>query len=219
MNEVNLESLENVEENLQGNALDSQDDSVDSQDNLGFYFSSVSGGDVLLVPDGENGELRLLMGAEAVSYSSELEERSYSGNPGYQVQDYILNYFKGILRTLGDVDYCLFSTRQGTGYNYQQYYYLYVSKDSSDGVIQSGVYTRYQLIYSDGIYYSSVGDDYLSSIPSGVMVYSNQKGYSDIREGGSYGQIMAVLFFLAFFAIYAVCHDLFDYVINRIYRR
>lgn len=151
---------------------------------------------------------------------SEVDLYAVSGTMGYQVSDYWLNYFKGVLANVGDVDYCIFSTREyWSGSSTLQHYYLFYGADMGEDSFQPGTYTCYDVYSQNSIYYVNISQEYFSGVEAGKLVYSNLPGYSDIREGVTYDVAWTVLFFLGFFAVYTVCHDIFDYIMYRIYRR
>lgn len=177
----------------------------------------ISGGDLLSGSVGEDGILRVVV-VEDMSTDTALLAADTSAM-GYQVSDYWLNYFRGILQKLGDVDYCIFSTREYTGNSYVQHYYMYTSQDMGDAALLPGRYTCYDAYAVNSVYYVNVSEQYLGNVETGKLVYSNVGNYSDIRQGVSHVDSWTLLFFLGFFAVYAVAHDIFDYVMNHVYRK
>lgn len=144
------------------------------------------------------------------------------GATGYQVNDYWLEYFRGVLQKHIGEDYLAFATREyldtGSSYNnYLVHNWLYVGDLENGGdVLVYDCYT-YSSVYYVDISTENMGainvDDY------DTLVYSNLGNASDIRKGDSYNVTLAVLFFLGFFAVYAVCRGFFEHIVQRIYRK
>ncbi len=142
-----------------------------------------------------------------------------TGN-GYQLPSYYVEYFKGVLDNIGDTDYVAFCTREYyNNYNYIEHYRLVydVTVDNNTAVVDTypclDIYRD-----SNNNYYNVLNTFYtLSEIPS--FSYGSFGTYSDMREGMNYGTTYALLFFLGFYAVYSVCHDIFDYIMDKIYRR
>lgn len=187
--------------------LDSPDsgDNLSDNNSLGLYDEELGGVPVVIVSD---------------QRESEVDAYAVSGTMGYQVSDYWLNYFKGVLSNVGDVDYCIFSTREYySGSSTLQHYYLFYGDDMGVDSFVPGTYTCYDVYSQNSIYYVNISQEYFSGVETGKLVYSNLPGYSDIREGVTHDVAWAVLFFLGFFAVYSVVHDMFDFIMERIYRR
>lgn len=140
------------------------------------------------------------------------------GTSGYQISDYWLEYFRGVLSKHLLDDYLVFSTREyENGYNYVQHYWLYVGDLENGGEII--VYDCYSY---NSLWYVDISTENMSSIDVDsydTLVYSNLGNVSDIRKGDSFNVTLALLFFLAFFAVYAVCRGFYDFIFQRIYRK
>ena len=193
---------------------------VSGSDGAESPVSSVSGGDGLSGVYGEDGLVKVVIVDDESEATALLSADTSS--MGYQVSDYWLDYFRGVLQKLGNVDYCIFSTRErisGSGYDYVQHYYMYTAEDMGENKIESGTYTCYDAYSQNGIYYVDVSEEYLGNVETGKLLYSNIGNYSDIREGVSHYDSWALLFFLGFFAVYTVCHDIFDYIMGHVYRK
>lgn len=61
--------------------------------------------------------------------------------------------------------------------------------------------------------------DSVNVSPGGNFVYSDLGNYAALTEGGTGIEFMALLFAVGFAVVYSVCHDLFDYVMQHIYRK
>lgn len=144
------------------------------------------------------------------------------GSMGYQVTDYWLNYFRGVLQKHHGEDYMAFATREttntGSSYNnYITHYWLYVGDLENGGDVV--VYDCYS---SNSVYYVDVSTESMGAVDVNgydTLVYSNLGHASDIRRGDDYNVSLAVLFFLGFFAVYTVCSSFFKHIVKRIYRR
>ncbi len=63
------------------------------------------------------------------------------------------------------------------------------------------------------------GSDSLSLDASGGFVYSDLGDFPSITRGGTGIEALAVLFAIGFAVVYSVCHDIFDYVMEHVYRK
>lgn len=102
---------------------------------------------------------------------------------GYQISDYWINVFNGILDKYFFVDYYAFATRvQVSQYNYVNHYWLYIGDVQNGGLFD--VYDCYSI---DGIYYLDKTSEQHSAfdVDSNVLVYSNLGSCPDLRKGGS----------------------------------
>ena len=61
--------------------------------------------------------------------------------------------------------------------------------------------------------------DSVNMTPGGNFVYSDLGNYAALTEGGTGIEFTALLFAVGFAVVYSVCHDLFDYVMQHIYRK
>lgn len=61
--------------------------------------------------------------------------------------------------------------------------------------------------------------DSVNVSPGGNFVYSDLGNYAALTEGGTGIEFTALLFAVGFAVVYSVCHDLFDYVMQHIYRK
>lgn len=62
------------------------------------------------------------------------------------------------------------------------------------------------------------GEDSLSLDAAGGFVYSDLGNYPSLTEGGSGLEFQTILFAIGFAIVYSVCHDIFDYIMEKIYR-
>lgn len=145
-----------------------------------------------------------------------------SGGVSYQLPTYYVDYFAGVLANMGDTDYLSFCTREystGGSYNYVEHYLLVYDLDVTGGAVVAGSYPCID-IYRSGSssnYTVDYGTYSLTSVPD--FSYGSFGRYSDLRGGMSHDETWAVLFAIGFAVVYSVCHDIFDYVIERVYRR
>ena len=63
------------------------------------------------------------------------------------------------------------------------------------------------------------GVDSLSLDASGGFVYSNLGDYPSLTEGGTGLEFQTILFAIGFAVVYSVCHDIFDYIMEHVYRK
>lgn len=143
-----------------------------------------------------------------------------SSGDSYQLPTYYIDYFRGVLANMYDTDYLCFCTREypyGNDY-WVEHYRLVYDLSVSDGSVASGDYPCIDIYrYSSSSNYNVDRTTYtLTSVPD--FAFGSFGLYSDLREGGTHNEAWAVLFFLGFFAVYSVCHDIFDYVMSRVYR-
>lgn len=61
--------------------------------------------------------------------------------------------------------------------------------------------------------------DSVNMTPGGNFVYSDLGNYSALTKGGTGIEFTALLFAVGFAVVYSVCHDLYDYVMQHIYRK
>lgn len=138
----------------------------------------------------------------------------------YQVSDYWKSYFRGVLEKHPGKDYVAFAIRSGTSSS-TTHYYLYVGDmEEAEGRITGTGLLRYDAYTYDGVYRVAVSNDSLSLNALGYAVYSNLgSDFSELREGSSYVLSFAVLFTLCFFVVFGICHDIFKFILERVYRR
>ena len=224
MNGIVLETFEDVSG---GNVVDTQPFVVSpqpSENGVEYNISPVGGsGDLLgnegLVYDEELGGYPVVI-VNDVSEDNEIALYALpDGSSGYQVSDYWLNYFRGVLYKHLTDDYLIFATREtsGNGYNYITHYWMYVGDLENGGDV-----TVYDCYSENSISYVDISTESMSAIDVDsydTLVYSNLGNVSDIRNGGGVDVSLALLFFLGFFAVYAVCRGIFDYIVQRIYRK
>ena len=63
------------------------------------------------------------------------------------------------------------------------------------------------------------GSDTFDLTPGTGFVYSDLEHFASLTEGGTHLEMLALLFAVGFAVVYSVCHDLFDYVMEHVYRR
>lgn len=139
---------------------------------------------------------------------------------GYQLTTYYVDYFSGVLENLHDTDYLAFCTRENvSGSSYTEHNRLVYDINVVNGVAQSGVYPCIDIYRpsSSTVYTVSKTTYSLTVVPS--FSYGSFGTFSDLRKEVGHSETYAILFFLGFFAVYNVCHDIFDYIMEHIYRK
>ena len=139
---------------------------------------------------------------------------------GYQMSTYYVDYFSGVLANLHDTDYLAFCTRENvSGSSYTEHNRLVYDINVVGGVAQTGVYPCIDIYRpsSSTVYTVSNTAYSLTVVPS--FSYGSFGTFSDLRKEVGHSETYAILFFLGFFAVYSVCHDIFDYVMEHIYRK
>lgn len=131
---------------------------------------------------------------------------------GYQISDYWINVFNGILDKQFAPDYYAFATRvQTTGYNYVTHYWLYIGD-----VLNGGEFTVYDCYSIDGIYYmdQSVVNHGAFDCDANILVYSNRGSVPDLRKGGSVHAEKVNSLLLAVLLCLSVCRGLFHWYMH-----
>lgn len=159
------------------------------------------------------------MQSDTSDFMDDIEISPYALNRGVSgtISATYLDYFEGVLDKIGlDDHYVVF--RSG------DYRYTLVYGDSLklNGSTFSGTGLNVVNIYRDdnrSDWYTEFTTDSVNLNASRLFVYSDLGNYPVLKEGVSSNETFAVLFFLAFFVVYNVCHDIFDYVMEHVYRR
>lgn len=135
----------------------------------------------------------------------------------FQVSDYWKSYFRGVLEKHPGKDYVAFGMRTETD---TAHYYLYIGDlEESEGIITGTGLLRYDAYVRDDVYRVAVSNDALELDALGYAVYSNLGDFSELKEGGSYVLSFAILFALCFFVVFGVCRDIFQYILEHVYRK
>lgn len=201
---VDLESLIDSEKGaVPVYIIEDETESVEEETEESLYDDELGGVPVVLVDDATT----------SANYAS-------SGGVSYQLPTYYVDYFSGVLANMRDTDYLCFCTREYPYNNdyWVEHYRLVYDLSVSDDSVASGEYPCIDIYrHSSSSNYNVDRTTYaLTTIPD--FAYGSFGSYSDLREGASHDETWAVLFFLGFFAVYSVCHDIFDYVMSRVYR-
>lgn len=148
--------------------------------------------------------------------SIELYAASGSVYPGTISTTY-LAYFEGIADKLPLTDhYVVFRSGQ---YSYEMYWGDSLTESSGQF---SGDNLNYCSVYTGtGSQNMTVswGTDSLALSAGTGYVYSDLGRFPNLAKGGTSVETLTILFALAFFAVYNVCHDIYDYVMEYIYRK
>lgn len=129
-----------------------------------------------------------------------------------------LDYFSGIVDKLGyNEHYVAFRSSQyeyylvwGEGLEYDLFQFKGSALD----------YCRiYRNIGSDGNYYVEFGNDTFYVSPGSGFVYSDLGNFASLTEGGTHLEFATILFAIGFTVVYNVCHDIFDYIMEHVYRK
>lgn len=143
---------------------------------------------------------------------------SVSGSPyPGTISSTYLDYFAGIAQKLSYREhYIAFRASQ------YEYYMAWGDGLSYDGYRFRGSALSYCRIYT-GSGSSSMtvtfGSDTFDLTPGTGFVYSDLEHFASLTEGGTHLEMLALLFAVGFAVVYSVCHDLFDYVMEHVYRR
>lgn len=128
-----------------------------------------------------------------------------------------LDYFAGIADKLGYGEhYMVFRSSQ---YNY---YMVWGDDLTYDGYRFRGSALSYCRIYtgsSSSNMSITYGSDTFDLTPSTGSVYSDLDYFPSLTRGGTHVEFFTILFAIGFAVVYSVCHDLFDYVMEHVYRR
>ncbi len=128
-----------------------------------------------------------------------------------------LDYFAGIADKLGYGEhYMVFRSSQ---YNY---YMVWGDGLTYDGYRFRGSALSYCRIYtgsSSSNMSITYGSDTFDLTPSTGSVYSDLDYFPSLTRGGTHVEFFTILFAIGFAVVYSVCHDLFDYVMEHVYRK
>lgn len=158
----------------------------------------------------------LVVEPEDVEEEAFLYSVSGSPYPGTISTGY-LDYFAGIAQKLSYKEHYM-AFRSG-----QYEYYMVWGEDLEyDGVRFRGSALSYCRIYT-GSGSSSMtvtyGSDTFYLTPGTGLVYSDLERFALLTEGGTHLESLTLLFAVGFAVVYSVCHDLFDYVMQHVYRK
>lgn len=180
----------------------------------------VSGGDVL--PDASSQEVNqadsLTLYADTVVVMSEsgTEAVAEGTGSGYQLPEYYVNYFAGVLANMEETDYLAFSIREydsGSSYSYIDNYYLVYDLTVENGSVVNGSYPCLHIYRnsSNSSYYNVEEITYsLTSYPS--FCYGSIEGTSDLRKGVTHIETLTFMFFLAVFTLLYVIGGIFKHI-------
>lgn len=155
---------------------------------------------------------------EETAEATELEVFSLTGTYAGLISETYLSYFRGIVQKLGwNEHYVLYRSGE---YSYTMFYGKEIKLDES-GIKGNGTYVN---LYRDSnsyssYWYTSTGEDSFTISDDSLCIYSDLGMNPELREGGSHVEFTAVLFAVCFFVVYGVCHDIFDYIMEHVYRR
>lgn len=147
-----------------------------------------------------------------------VEAYSISGSPyPGTISSTYLDYFEGIADKLSFREHYV-------AFRSSQYEYLMAWGQDLlyDGYQFKGSALSYCRIYTgSGSNNMSVtfGSDTVYLTPGTGLVYSDLDHFASLTEGGTHLEFIALLFAVGFAVVYSVCHDLFDYVMEHIYRK
>lgn len=157
---------------------------------------------------------------DGVSLDDGIETYAVSGSPypGTLNSTY-LDYFRGIVEKISFMEHYV-AWRSG-----QYEYYLVWGDDLElNGDEFSGDALNYCRIYQSsgtysGNYYVEFGTDTFYLTTGTGFVYSDLGDYAALTEGGTHLEALTLLFAVGFAVVYGVCHDIFDYIMERVYRK
>lgn len=158
----------------------------------------------------------MIVEPEAEEY--ELEVYSLSGSYPGTISDTYLNYFRGIVQKLDWKEhYVVYRSGQ---YSYTMVYGEGVALNGTRFTGTGNVVNIYRSSSSSSSdWYVSYSTDSLALSAGNLFVYSDLGMYPELKEGGSSLEFAALLFAVGFAVVYSVCHDIFDYVMEHVYRK
>lgn len=157
---------------------------------------------------------------EPVEEEYELEVYSLTGSYPGPISDTYLNYFRGIVQKLNWKEhYVVYRSGQ---YSYTMAYGEDVTLIG--GVLTGPANTNIVNIYrnsssSSSDWYVSRSRDRFTVSAGSLFIYSDLGMYPELKEGGTSLEFMALLFAVGFAVVYSVCHDIFDYIMEHVYRK
>lgn len=215
--ETGTVDTEHSENSLESH-VDTSADSIDSDDfNLENLYDTETGGIPVYIVQSDDAEEKLMddeLGGVPVVLTNDISPvASYASNDGvsYQLPAYYIDYYRGVLSNLGDTDYICFCSREypyNNDYWVEHYRLVYDLDIDSNSVVQGSypcidIY-RYSSSASYNVDYTTYN---LTSVPS--FSYGSFGKYSDLRQGVTPNESMAILFFLGFAVVFSVLHSFF----------
>lgn len=148
----------------------------------------------------------------------QLEVFSLSGSYNGTISDTYLDYFRGIVQKLDwNEHYVVYRSGE---YSYTMVYGEEVGLNGDEFTGSGNVVTIYRSSSSyDRDWYVSYREDTLALDSSDLFVYSDLGMYPTLKEGGSALEATTLLFAVGFAIVYSVCHDIFDYIMEHVYRK
>lgn len=155
---------------------------------------------------------------EPVEEEYQLEVYSLSGSYPGSISDTYLNYFRGIVQKLNWKEhYVVYRSGQ---YSYTMVYGEEVALNGSRFTGNGNVVNIHRNTSSSSSdWYVSYSTDTLALSAGSLFVYSDLGMYPELKEGGTSLEFAALLFAVGFAVVYSVCHDIFDYVMQHVYRK
>lgn len=148
----------------------------------------------------------------------ELEVFSLTGSYPGTISDTYLNYFRGIVQKLDWKEhYVVYRSGQ---YSYTMVYGEEVALSGTRFTGSGNVVNLYRnTSSSNSDWYVGYSTDTISLSAGSLYVYSDLGMYPTLKEGGSSLEFTALLFAVGFAVVYSVCHDIFDYIMEHVYRK
>lgn len=155
---------------------------------------------------------------EPVEEEYELEVYSLTGSYPGTISDTYLSYFRGIVQKLNWKEhYVVYRSGQ---YSYTMVYGEGVALDGSRFTGTGNVINIHRNTSSSSSdWYVSYSADSIALSAGSLFVYSDLGDYPELKEGGTSLEFAALLFAVGFAVVYSVCHDIFDYVMEHVYRK
>lgn len=155
---------------------------------------------------------------EPVEEEYELEVYSLTGSYPGTISDTYLSYFRGIVQKLNWKEhYVVYRSGQ---YSYTMVYGEEVALDGSRFTGTGNVVNIHRNTSSSSSdWYVSYSTDSIALSAGSLFVYSDLGDYPELKEGGTSLEFAALLFAVGFAVVYSVCHDIFDYVMEHVYRK
>lgn len=155
---------------------------------------------------------------EPVPTDEEIEVFALSGSYAGTISATYLDYFRGIVQKLKPNEhYVVYRSGQNA---YTMVYGEEVELNGGRFTGTGSVVNIYRnSSSSNNDWYVDYSSDSLNLSVGTLFVYSDLGMYPTLKEGGSSLEATALLFAVGFAVVYTVCHDIFDYVMQYIYRK
>ena len=166
----------------------------------------------------DSSEIEVVDEEDPVLPEESIQVFSVSGTYNGTISDTYLDYFEGIVQKLmPNEHYVIWRSGQ---YAYSM---CYGKEITLEGDYFSGDCNVIQLYRNADSYnsewYVSSSADSISLTAGDLFCYSDLGMYPTLERGFSALESSMVIFAIGFAVVYSVCHDIFDYILEHIYRK